>query len=245
MRRDKDRVKQLFDSIAWRYDFLNHFLSLGIDVWWRKRAVARLPENSGASVLDVAVGTADLTIALLKGKRAAKVTGIDISDEMLAIGRAKISRTGFSDRTHLINGDCCSLPFPNETFDAVTIAFGIRNFEHPQKSLDEIYRVLKSGGDLVVLELSRPGNRLIRWLFDLYFFHILPLIGRLLSKREEAYNYLPASVKSFVYGKEFDDWMIAAGFGNTGYRALTFGIVTIYKGEKASVAQLTEKGAPL
>ena len=230
--RDKEKVKQMFDSIAWRYDFLNHFLSLGIDKWWRKRAVARLPENENASILDVAVGTADLTIALLKGKRAAKITGIDISDEMLAIGEKKISRAGFSDKTELINGDCDNLPFPDEAFDAVTVAFGIRNFQHPQKSLSEMYRVLKRGGNLVVLELSRPENGLVRWLFDLYFFHVLPLVGRLFSKRKEAYNYLPESVKSFVCGQGFENWMKTAGFGNTGYRSLTFGIVTIYKGTK-------------
>ena len=229
---DKERTKRMFDSIAWRYDFLNHFLSLGIDKWWRKRAVARLPENENGSILDVAIGTADLTIALLKNKRAGKVTGIDISDEMLAIGKEKILRAGFAGKTELMNGDCDNLPFPDNVFDAVTVAFGIRNFEHPQKSLSEMYRVLKRGGDLVVLELSRPENRLVRWLFDLYFFHILPWVGGLFSKRKEAYNYLPASVKNFVYGKEFDDWMKAAGFDNTEYRSLTFGIVTIYKGTK-------------
>ena len=230
--RDKDKVKQMFDSIAWRYDFLNHFLSLGIDKWWRKRAVARLPQNENGSILDVAVGTADLTIALLKGKRASKITGIDISDGMLAIGRTKILRAGFADKTELVNGDCDNLPFSDESFDAVTVAFGIRNFQHPQNSLSEMHRVLKKGGDVVVLELSRPENRLVRWLFDLYFFHILPLIGRLLSKRKGAYTYLPESVKSFVYGEEFEGWMKAAGFNNTEFTTLTFGIVTIYKGTK-------------
>jgi len=234
--REKSKVEQMFNTIAWRYDFLNHFLSLGIDVWWRKRAVARLPENENGNLLDVAVGTADLTITLLKKTRAGRITGIDISDEMMAIGRAKIARAGFADKTELLNGDCEALPFADNTFDAVTVSFGIRNFQHPQKALSEMHRVLKGGGQLLVLELSRSKNRVVRWLFELYFCHILPLIGRLISRGSKgAYSYLPKSVRTFVGGEKFAGWMTDAGFDQVECHSMTFGIVTIYVGTKKEI----------
>ena len=230
---DKDGVRQMFDAIAWRYDFLNHFLSLGIDRWWRKKAIERLSAPDGGVFLDVAAGTADLTLGLLKRKKPKKVVGIDISEQMLAIGRKKIEKYGYSNSAELINENCENLSFHNDTFDGVTVGFGIRNFCHPQKGLSEMHRVLKPGGELIVLEFSRPNNKVMSLLFDFYFDTAMPFWGRLFAKNRGAYLYLPESIRRFACGETFAGWMRDAGFSEVSFRTLTFGVVTIYKGTKA------------
>lgn len=229
---DKSGVKQMFDSIAWRYDFLNHFLTLGIDNRWRNKAVKMISDRKDPIYLDVAVGTGDLTVELCKQKNPARVVGVDISDGMLAVGRQKMKRLGLDNRVELHNQNCENLTLASEQFDAVTVGFGIRNFQNPSKGLSEMYRVLKPGGELIVLEFSRPGSRLLTGLFDLYFCYILPLIGKLFSKHGSAYTYLPESVKNFPYGQAFADMMAKEGFKEISFQPVTFGIATIYKGVK-------------
>ena len=230
--RDKSGVGAMFDSIAWRYDFLNHFLSLGIDRLWRRRAVGCFSSKKGGVYLDVAAGTGDMCVELVRNLHPARVIGIDISEGMLNVGREKITSLGLQDCVELRSGNCECLDFEECSFDGVTIGFGIRNFQNPEKGLSEIYRVLKNGGELVVLEFSRPKMRLIRFCFDLYFCHILPFIGRLFSKHHSAYSYLPESVMDFAYGEEFANWMRGVGFTDVSYFPLMFGIATVYRGVK-------------
>jgi len=225
-------IAQMFDKIAWRYDFLNHFFSLHIDKIWRRKAVNELRGRPLDHILDVATGTADLALAIQKRLHPAHITGIDISEGMLAIGRQKIEKKGLEQQISLMFGDSEAIPFDDHTFDAVTVAFGVRNFEHLEKGLGEMFRVLKTGGKLVVLEFSIPGNRIFRSIFYFYFFRILPFVGRLLSKDAQAYNYLPDSVLSFPHGAEFTDKMENCGFSEVKIRPLTFGIASIYTGRK-------------
>lgn len=229
---DKSGVGQMFDAIAHRYDLLNHLLTLGIDHWWRKKAVQQIRTKPEAHYLDVATGTGDLTVELFRQKHPAFVVGVDISEGMLAVGRKKMERLGLSDRTELRNENCEALTLESDRFDACTVGFGIRNFQNPLMGLRQMHRVLKPGGELIVLEFSRPRWRVITLLFDLYFVYILPLIGRLFSKHSSAYTYLPESVKSFPYGKEFVQMMEEAGFREVNFTPITFGVATIYKGVK-------------
>ena len=230
--KDKSGVGEMFDNIAGKYDFLNHFLTLNIDKLWRKSAVKRLNTKEDGVYLDVASGTGDLAITIAKIKKPKRIIGVDISEGMLEVGREKMKRLNLDNLVTLQQEDCEDLSFDNETFNAATIGFGIRNFQHPSKGLEEIYRVLKSDGELVVLEFSRPQNSFIRWIYDLYFRYILPLIGKLFSKHSSAYTYLPESVIQFPYGQEFVDMMTSVGFKNVTYKSLTFGIAMIYRGEK-------------
>ncbi|MGC9151380.1 MAG: bifunctional demethylmenaquinone methyltransferase/2-methoxy-6-polyprenyl-1,4-benzoquinol methylase UbiE [Microbacter sp.] len=232
---NKHNVGVMFDAIAWRYDFLNHFLTLGIDVWWRKKAMQWINKKPGMVILDVATGTADLAIGLAKHLAPFQIIGIDISDGMLEYGMKKIEKLELTDQILLQHGNGEELDFPDESFDVVTIGFGIRNFVDPEKGLSEIFRVLKSGGELVILEFSRPKYRLITSLFDLYFCYILPWIGKIFSKHATAYTYLPNSVQAFPYGKTFEAMLQQAGFIKTAFKPLTLGIVTLYKGVKPPV----------
>ena len=220
----------MFNRIARRYDFLNRFLSLGIDRYWRKRAVALLQQR--AHVLDVATGTGDLAIAALRAG-ARKINGVDVSERMLNIGQEKLKKLNIP--FHLIelqSGDAEQLAFPDNIFDAVTVGFGVRNFEHTLQGIREMHRVLKPGGILVVLEFSRPRSFPTKQLYAFYFSVILPLVGQLFSRDKEAYRYLPDSVARFPEREQFVELLSTAGFMDNTFQPMTLGIVTLYTGRK-------------
>lgn len=221
----------MFDNISHKYDFLNHFLSMGIDVLWRKKAIRQLKGTNPKQMLDVATGTGDLAMEALK-LNPDKITGVDISEGMLAIGRKKIEKSNNQDRIELMYGDSENLPFNDNTFDAVTVAFGVRNFENLEKGIIEIYRVMKPGGTFVVLEFSQPERFPVKQLYNFYFSNILPLFGRAISKDNAAYEYLPQSVNAFPYGVRFTQLLEKNGFKQTRSMPLTFGIASIYVGKK-------------
>jgi demethylmenaquinone methyltransferase / 2-methoxy-6-polyprenyl-1,4-benzoquinol methylase len=227
----KQQVSEMFNRIAFTYDFLNHFLSAGIDKLWRKRAVKILAETKPKKILDVASGTADFALETVN-LNPDKIIGIDLSEKMLAIGRKKIEKKNLGHIIQLQEGDCEALPFADNIFDAVTVGFGVRNFMNPLKGLKEMNRVLKPGGMLVVLEFSKPGNFLVAGLFNFYFRKFCPFIGGIVSKDKSAYKYLQFSVEKFADGKEFLAMMEAAGFMKPSQQKLTFGIASIYCGTK-------------
>jgi demethylmenaquinone methyltransferase / 2-methoxy-6-polyprenyl-1,4-benzoquinol methylase len=227
----KDQVAQMFDNISGNYDFLNHFLSMGIDKGWRKKVVRMADENKPKTILDVATGTADLAIALAALKPE-KITGIDISAGMLRVGDSKIQKKELNNMITLIQGDSEALPFDDATYDLVTVAFGVRNFEHLEKGLSEIFRVIKPGGKLLVLEFSQPESFPFKQIYRIYFKHILPRVGRWVSKDPAAYTYLPESVDAFPYGQAFLDKLREVGFSKNKARKVTFGIASIYEGIK-------------
>ena len=230
----KDGVRKLFDNIASDYDRLNHILSLNIDKGWRKKAVWELlDEDRPLKVLDVACGTGDFTIEIA-GKVAAgsSVVGVDISEGMMAVCREKIKAAGVA--AEIAVADCEALPYDDNTFDRISVGFGVRNFEHLELGLSEMHRVLLPGGKLVVLELSVPSNAFIRWCYKLYFLKILPAIGGLISGNRGAYEYLPASVLRFPAPDKFVAMMREAGFDVVEHTALTFGICRMYVGKKAT-----------
>lgn len=228
----KEGIRTMFDKIAADYDKLNHILSLNIDKIWRRKAVRELVgDKPDAKVLDVACGTGDFTIAIAKSlSPSGEVTGIDISEEMMRVGRKKIAEAGLS--AELISGDCEALPFDGNTFDRISVGFGVRNFEHIDVGLSQMLRVLKPGGRLVILELSIPTNPVVRWGYKLYFLKILPAIGGLISGSRGAYRYLPESVVNFPAPDKFAGMMKTAGFDNVRHKSLTFGICRMYIGEK-------------
>jgi len=221
----------MFDNIAGNYDFLNHFLSLGIDIFWRKRLVRKLQKQKPQNILDVATGTADLAIAMMKIKPF-NVVGIDISNGMLEVGRKKIKEKDLEKTIQLQQADSEDLPFEDATFDAVTVSFGARNFENLQKGLSEMARVLKPGGKIYILEFSKPTLFPFKQLYDFYFKFVLPLIGKLLSKDNAAYSYLPESVKAFPHGKELNSIIENCGYTNAKNHPLTMGIASIYTAQK-------------
>ncbi|MEA3316351.1 MAG: bifunctional demethylmenaquinone methyltransferase/2-methoxy-6-polyprenyl-1,4-benzoquinol methylase UbiE [Bacteroidota bacterium] len=228
----KEQIANMFNSIARRYDFLNHFLSLGIDKFWRKRAIKYLLNiNKESNILDVATGTGDLAIIAAK-LNPKKIVGVDISEEMLVIGREKVAKKSLSDKIILLYGDSEKLEFPDNEFHAAMVAFGVRNFENLSDGIQEIYRVLKANRNFVVLEFSKPNIFPVKQLYNFYFKTILPFIGRFFSKDDSAYSYLPESVKNFPDNKEFIKLLEKSGFRNCSYNRLTFGIVTIYVGTK-------------
>jgi len=223
----KQQVEQMFNDIAHKYDFLNRFLSLGIDRGWRKAAIKSIAEINPKIILDVATGTADLAIAALKLKPE-HITGIDISAQMLAEGQVKIDKKGFNKQIQLMKGDSEALPFSENHFDAVTVAFGVRNFENLQNGINEMHRVLKPGGKIPVLESSKPKSFPYKQLYQFYFSNILPLWGGLISKSRKAYEYLPESVKHFPEGNDFLAFLTKAGFKQTQVKTLTFGTCSLY-----------------
>lgn len=227
----KEQVATMFDNIAGNYDFLNHFLSLGIDIFWRKRLVRKLQKQKPQNILDVATGTADLAIAMMKIKPF-NVVGIDISNGMLEVGRKKIKQQDLEKTIQLQQADSEDLPFKDATFDAVTVSFGARNFENLQKGLSEMARVLKPGGKIYILEFSKPTLFPFKQLYDFYFKFVLPLIGKLLSKDNAAYSYLPESVKAFPHGKELNSIIENCGYTNAKNHPLTMGIASIYTAQK-------------
>jgi demethylmenaquinone methyltransferase / 2-methoxy-6-polyprenyl-1,4-benzoquinol methylase len=227
----KQQIAKMFDNISHRYDFLNHFLSLGIDRGWRRKAIGFLAETAPRTILDVATGTGDFAIqALILNPE--KITGIDISEGMLDVGRKKIRDQALEGRIELMYGDSEKLPFPENNFDAVTVAFGVRNFENLEQGMREIYRVLKPGGRAVVLEFSKPRKFPLKQLYHFYFTTILPRIGRIVSSDKAAYTYLPESVNAFPDGDDFLRILNDIGFNRTQCKALTFGISSIYVGTK-------------
>ncbi len=228
----KEQVASMFDKIAFRYDFLNRFLSAGIDVSWRKRAISELKVNQSAVILDVATGTADVAILTHKMLHPAKIVGIDISEGMLELGRKKIGSLGLNQNIELLQGDSETIKFDDNTFDAITVAFGVRNFEHLEKGLAEMLRVLKPGGKLVVLEFSKPKQAAFKGIYNIYMNTVAPGFGKLIAKNGEAYQYLNDSVKKFPEGDDFLEIMNTAGFENIYLRPLTLGICTIYCGFK-------------
>jgi len=227
----KDQVAEMFDNISPNYDFLNHFLSLGIDIIWRKKAVKQLKENKPKLILDVATGTGDFAIEALS-LNPDKIIGVDISEGMLEVGRKKLVKKKLDDRIELISGDSEGLPFDDNKFDAVIVAFGVRNFENLEKGLSDIYRVLKSNGKLVVLEFSKPTAFPFKQLYQFYFNWILPKIGKIVSRDQSAYTYLPDSVQAFPDGNKFLDKLEKVGFEKTKCKPLTLGISSIYTGIK-------------
>lgn len=228
----KGQVSKMFNRIAPYYDLLNRLLSLGIDTIWRKKAIALLKEKDPQMVLDVATGTADLALETARQLNAEQIIGVDISTQMLEIGREKVAKKGLTKVIHLREGDSENLPFPNNTFDAITVAFGVRNFEDLERGLAEMQRVLKPGGQLVVLEFSKPRVFPFRQVFNFYFRHILPFIGRITSKDPKAYRYLYESVQAFPEGERFLSILTKTGFKSNRCIPLTLGVCSIYSAEK-------------
>ncbi|MCF8223761.1 MAG: bifunctional demethylmenaquinone methyltransferase/2-methoxy-6-polyprenyl-1,4-benzoquinol methylase UbiE [Bacteroidales bacterium] len=230
--RKKEEVRIMFDSIAWRYDFLNHFLSFGTDLLWRRKAVNEIAARiKPARILDLATGTCDLAIEALRLKPE-KVTAVDISQRMLEEGRKKLYRKKLHGEIELMIGDSEELPFDDTSFDTVMVSFGIRNFEDAEKGLSEMYRVLREKGVVMILEFSRPTGFPFKYIYGFYFRKVLPFFGALFSKDRAAYNYLPNSVSSFPEGDDFLSLMEGVGFGNLKQRRLTGGVASIYTAEK-------------
>ncbi len=227
----KESVRRMFNNIAGKYDFLNHFLSLGIDRLWRKKLCRMLAAHQPEKVLDVATGTADLAIELAKYSQAA-IEGVDIADAMLEIGRKKIYKKGLSAQIRLSNGDSENLDFADGSFDVTMVAFGVRNFENLHRGLCEMSRVTRAGGRIAVLEFSRPRHFPVKQLYHFYFRYLLPLVGRWVSRDKEAYSYLPDSVGTFPDSNDFLHELEKAGYEQTHEKRLTFGIATIYTGVK-------------
>ena len=228
----KEQVSKMFNKIAPYYDFLNRLLSLGIDVQWRKKAIGQLAGSQPKIILDVATGTADLALESAKRLSPEKVIGVDISTEMLDIGRSKVKKRGLSTIIELREGDSENLPFEDNTFDAITVAFGVRNFENLEKGLSEMRRVLKDGGKLIVLEFSKPTLFPFKQVFQFYFKYMLPLVGKLTSKDPRAYKYLYESVQAFPDGERFMNILAKTGYKSNQCKPLTLGICSIYSGEK-------------
>ena len=237
----RTQVARMFDNIAHSYDFLNHLFSLGIDVLWRKKAIrilrAHLELHSDQHptpfrIMDMATGTADFAIEAIRMGIKAHVTGVDISPGMLEVGRTKVDRRGWNDQIVLMEGDSALLPFEDDTFDAYTVAFGVRNFEQLENGLKEMKRTLKSGGLGIILEFSKPKRFPMKHLFGIYFRYIMPTLGKLVSKDHAAYSYLPASVQAFPEGEEFLQIMTDLGYSSCKAIPLTGGIATIYTGLK-------------
>ncbi|MBN9299085.1 MAG: bifunctional demethylmenaquinone methyltransferase/2-methoxy-6-polyprenyl-1,4-benzoquinol methylase UbiE [Filimonas sp.] len=228
----KEQVAEMFDSIAGKYDFMNRFLSAGIDVKWRKKAIRQLSSLHPQTVLDVATGTADVAILTQKILHPSAVTGIDISEGMLELGRKKVEKLGLQDKIKLFKGDSETINYPDNSFDAITVSFGVRNFENLEKGLSEMRRVLKPGGKVVILEFSKPAVKGFKGLYNLYMNMIAPGIGKVFAKNKDAYQYLNDSVQAFPEREQFISIMQACGYTNTYFKPLTLGICCIYCGSK-------------
>ncbi len=227
----KSYVRSLFDAIAHRYDLLNHLLSGGVDFYWRRRAIQRLDDIRPKRILDVATGTADFAIAALR-LHPQQVVGVDIAEEMLKLAKDKVEQRGLSHVITLQAGEAEHLSFGTGSFDAAIVAFGARNFEDLRAGLAEMYRILRPGGKIVVLEFSRPSRFPFKQTYFFYFRNIVPLVGRLVSRHEFAYRYLPDTVLKFPEGEDFLEILHATGFRSTAEERLTFGIASVYTGVK-------------
>jgi len=227
----KQQVEQMFDNIAHRYDFVNNFLSLGIDILWRKKAIGLLSAHNPKSILDIATGTGEFAIEALKLKPA-RIVGVDISEGMLQKGREKLLRKGLDKKIELLKGDSEKLPFPDACFDAVTVGFGVRNFENLEKGLADIYRILSPAGTLAILEFSKPKGFPVKQLYNFYFKRVCPLVGRIFSRDASAYTYLYNSVQAFPDGEDFTSILKDTGFKNPETYPVSGGIATIYIAKK-------------
>lgn len=227
----KEQVAQMFDNISHKYDFLNHFLSLGIDRIWRRKAISILKKGNPSSILDIATGTADFAIEAI-ALSPKKIVGVDISEGMLEKGKKKIIKLELDNIISLSYGDSENLPFDNESFDAITVGFGVRNFEDLNMGLSEIKRVLKKDGQLAILEFSKPKKFPVKQSFYLYSKFLLPFFGRLFSRDKSAYTYLPASVEAFPEGEQFKNILAENGFSQINLKSLSGGIATIYSAIK-------------
>lgn len=227
----KQQVAQMFDNISHKYDFLNHFLSLGIDILWRKKAVKLLKPFAPKMMLDIATGTGDFAIECLSLKPE-KIIGIDISNGMLEIGKQKLKKKAILNTIELVHGDSEKINFNDQTFDAITVAFGVRNFEHLEQGLSEMSRVLKPGGAAAILEFSKPTMFPLKQLYNLYFLKILPALGKKISSDASAYTYLPESVQAFPDGQKMVSIIKSCGFNEVKLYPLTGGIATIYLSQK-------------
>ncbi len=228
----KGQVTQMFDKIAPYYDYLNRLLSVGVDVIWRKKAINTLKAHQPQFILDIATGTADLAIEAAKTLKPKSIIGMDISVEMLKIGESKVANKGLDNIIKLESGDSENLQYQDNSFDAITAAFGVRNFENLEAGLKEMYRVMKKDGRLVILEFSKPKVFPLKQLFNIYFKNILPVIGKIKSKDPKAYKYLYESVQVFPDYDQMTNILQSIGFKNTSYKPLSFGICTIYLGSK-------------
>lgn len=229
----KEQVEQMFDNIAPTYDKLNHIMSLNIDRIWRRRVMRIVRRAKAHKIMDVATGTGDLAIAMAKRVDRTQIIGIDLSEEMLAVARRKVEKQGLEERIMLAKGDAENLDMvTTESVDAATVAFGVRNFENIERGLGEIYRTLKPGGKLVVLEFSMPKNRLVRWVYSQYAHRLLPCIGGMISKDKQAYTYLPDSVEEFPAPERFAEILRGVGFKSVKTRSQSFGIAYIYDATK-------------
>ena len=229
----KESIRQMFDQIAPSYDNLNHWLSLDVDKAWRRRSLAHIVDGTPQQILDVACGTGDSTIAIARAAgTGSEITGVDISEGMMALVSDKARKAGVLDRISLQVADGEDLPFADGSFHRVSCFFGIRNFEHKELGLKEFYRVLKPGGKVVILELSVPRNRVLRWVYDLYFQHLLPWVGGKVSSFRSAYRYLPASVHAFPAPEAFCQLMRAQGFVHVRHRYFSQGLCRMFIGEK-------------
>lgn len=222
----------MFNKIANTYDFLNHFLSLGIDIVWRKKAIAMLKNKPNRTILDVATGTGDFAFEAIKMLKPQKIVGVDIAADMLKVAQQKIEKKRLGHLFQVTLGDSEQLPFEKEQFDVVTVSFGVRNFEDVKKGLENIYRVINKQGTVLILEFSRPSQFPIKQLYSFYFNVVLPIFGRLFSKDNRAYQYLPESVYAFPDGKRFVELMESVGFNEVIFKPLSFGVCTIYVGSK-------------
>jgi len=227
----KEQVTQMFDNVSKEYDFLNRVLTFGLDINWRKKVVGIVKKTNPKNILDIATGTGDLAINLAKIKDA-KITGLDISNGMLSIAKQKVKKKNLEDKIKLILGDSEKLPFSDNQFDAITVGYGVRNFENLDQGLQEIYRVLKPNGVFVVLETSQPTKFPMKQLFQFYSKYVIPTVGGLFSKDKKAYNYLPESAANFPYGKAFNNILLKNGFNSATDIPVTFGISTIYIAKK-------------
>ncbi len=228
----KNQVAEMFNAICGRYDFLNRFLSAGIDKSWRRKAIRELKTIQPKIILDVATGTGDVAILANKILHPKKIIGIDISEGMLALGRKKIEKANLSQTIELLNGDSETIHYDANTFDAITVAFGVRNFEHLEKGLSEMLKVLKPGGKISILEFSKPESSLFKGFYNVYMKIVAPGFGKLLAKNKEAYEYLNNSVQAFPDRENFKAIMQKVGFKQTYFKQLSFGICCIYCGSK-------------
>ncbi len=227
----KQQVEQMFDNISGKYDLLNRILSMGIDQSWRKKVVKSVQNARPETILDIATGTGDLAIAMAKATNA-KITGFDLSAGMLEVGRKKVKDESLENRIEMIQGDAENMPFEDNSFDVITVAFGVRNFENLKKGLDDIYRVLKPGGKFLILEFSQPEAVPMKQLYTFYSRYILPRIGKKISKDQSAYTYLPDSVKAFPHGEDMKKILKNSNFVEPFDKKLTFGIASIYESLK-------------
>lgn len=227
----KEQVEEMFDSIAPRYDLLNHMLTMGVDIQWRKKAINKLKPYQPKIILDMATGTGDFAVAALK-INPEKVIGMDISNEMLRVGREKMKKKGVSDRIEMVQGDSEAIKLEDNSVDAITVGFGVRNYENLKLGLSEMHRVLRPGGAVVILEPSFPDRFPLKQMFQLYFRVFTPIIGKLVSGNDAAYKYLPESVRAFPNGKDFTDICDEVGYKSATYYPLTFGSCSLYLLEK-------------